>query len=153
MDHWERTWTEPLRNHISIRPPWGLLAAIMEQQRKKQHQQQQRGKLQRVLRQQKARLYIIRRCVVMLLCWSDWSQAWYGTAPILLCFIFCSSSLSFFSHPFFTLPHRCVDGMIDECSLFSCLLRKARLLTSPCKGAQHCPMLNKLMYNFFRQNL
>ncbi|XP_035821295.1 uncharacterized protein [Zea mays] len=43
----------------------------MEQQRKKQHQQQQRGKLQRVLRQQKARLYIIRRCVVMLLCWSD----------------------------------------------------------------------------------
>ncbi|OQU89240.1 hypothetical protein SORBI_3002G163301 [Sorghum bicolor] len=40
----------------------GLLAA-MEQQR--------RGKLQRVLREQKARLYIIRRCVVMLLCWSD----------------------------------------------------------------------------------
>lgn len=57
--------------------------------------------------------------------------------------------LSFFSHPFFTLPHRCVDGMIDECSLFSCLLRKARLLTPPCKGAQHSPMLNKLMYNFF----
>lgn len=43
----------------------GLLAA-MEQQRK-----QQRGKLQRVLGEQKARLYIIRRCVVMLLCWSD----------------------------------------------------------------------------------
>ncbi|KAG2634278.1 hypothetical protein PVAP13_2NG251003 [Panicum virgatum] len=33
--------------------------------------QQQRGKLQRVLREQKARLYIIRRCVIMLLCWSD----------------------------------------------------------------------------------
>ncbi|BAT07356.1 Os09g0306500 [Oryza sativa Japonica Group] len=30
-----------------------------------------RGKLQNVLREQKARLYIIRRCVVMLLCWSD----------------------------------------------------------------------------------
>uniref|UniRef100_A0A0E0LZK7 Uncharacterized protein n=1 Tax=Oryza punctata TaxID=4537 RepID=A0A0E0LZK7_ORYPU len=30
-----------------------------------------RGKLQKVLREQKARLYIIRRCVVMLLCWSD----------------------------------------------------------------------------------
>uniref|UniRef100_J3MWD4 Uncharacterized protein n=2 Tax=Oryza brachyantha TaxID=4533 RepID=J3MWD4_ORYBR len=31
----------------------------------------QRGKLQKVLREQKARLYIIRRCVVMLLCWND----------------------------------------------------------------------------------
>ncbi|TKW32547.1 hypothetical protein SEVIR_2G174500v4 [Setaria viridis] len=39
----------------------------MEQGNKKQ----QRGKLQRVLREQKARLYIIRRCVIMLLCWSD----------------------------------------------------------------------------------
>uniref|UniRef100_K4A2I1 Uncharacterized protein n=1 Tax=Setaria italica TaxID=4555 RepID=K4A2I1_SETIT len=43
------------------------LLATMEQGNKKQ----QRGKLQRVLREQKARLYIIRRCVVMLLCWSD----------------------------------------------------------------------------------
>ncbi|KAE8821101.1 hypothetical protein D1007_00954 [Hordeum vulgare] len=31
----------------------------------------QTGRLQKVLREQKARLYIIRRCVVMLLCWSD----------------------------------------------------------------------------------
>ncbi|KAM3274742.1 hypothetical protein ACQJBY_043640 [Aegilops geniculata] len=38
----------------------------MEQGKKKQM-----GKLQKVLREQKARLYIIRRCVVMLLCWSD----------------------------------------------------------------------------------
>nr|ACG49134.1 hypothetical protein [Zea mays] len=44
---------------------------MAQQQEKKQPQQQQRGKLQRVLREQKARLYIIRRCVVMLLCWSD----------------------------------------------------------------------------------
>ncbi|XP_042448591.1 small polypeptide DEVIL 4-like [Zingiber officinale] len=29
------------------------------------------GGLSRVLREQKARLYIIRRCVVMLLCWHD----------------------------------------------------------------------------------
>ncbi|KAK3133058.1 hypothetical protein QOZ80_6AG0531530 [Eleusine coracana subsp. coracana] len=42
------------------------LLATMERG-KKQHT----GKLQRVLREQKARLYIIRRCVVMLLCWSD----------------------------------------------------------------------------------
>ncbi|XP_024318806.1 uncharacterized protein LOC112272391 [Brachypodium distachyon] len=34
-------------------------------------QRKQRGRLQRVLMEQKARLYIIRRCVVMLLCWSD----------------------------------------------------------------------------------
>ncbi|CAL5065035.1 unnamed protein product [Urochloa decumbens] len=46
-----------------------LLGAM--EQGKQQQQQQQRGKLQRVLREQKARLYIIRRCVVMLLCWSD----------------------------------------------------------------------------------
>ncbi|OEL19518.1 hypothetical protein BAE44_0019463, partial [Dichanthelium oligosanthes] len=39
------------------------LVVAMEQGKKKQ----QRGKLQRVLREQKARLYIIRRCVVMLL--------------------------------------------------------------------------------------
>ncbi|XP_065023629.1 uncharacterized protein LOC103998642 [Musa acuminata AAA Group] len=31
----------------------------------------QRGGLSRALREQKARLYIIRRCVVMLLCWHD----------------------------------------------------------------------------------
>ncbi|CAD5183556.1 unnamed protein product [Musa acuminata subsp. malaccensis] len=31
----------------------------------------QRGGLSRALRQQKARLYIIQRCVVMLLCWHD----------------------------------------------------------------------------------
>ncbi|RLN36033.1 hypothetical protein C2845_PM03G31160 [Panicum miliaceum] len=43
------------------------ISADMEQGKK----QQQRGKLQRLLREQKARLYIIRRCVVMLLCWSD----------------------------------------------------------------------------------
>ncbi|OEL27412.1 hypothetical protein BAE44_0011568 [Dichanthelium oligosanthes] len=48
----------------SLRP--NLLVA-MEQGKK----QQQRGKLQRVLREQKARLYIIRRCVVMLVFWSD----------------------------------------------------------------------------------
>ncbi|XP_008786558.1 uncharacterized protein LOC103704860 [Phoenix dactylifera] len=29
------------------------------------------GGLGRALREQKARLYIIRRCVVMLLCWHD----------------------------------------------------------------------------------
>jgi hypothetical protein len=38
------------------------------EQGKKQHKGM---KLHRVLREQKARLYIIRRCVVMLLCWSD----------------------------------------------------------------------------------
>ncbi|XP_047046445.1 small polypeptide DEVIL 2-like [Lolium rigidum] len=38
----------------------------MEQGKKKQT-----GRLQKVLREQKARLYIIRRCVVMLLCWTD----------------------------------------------------------------------------------
>ncbi|XP_042447939.1 small polypeptide DEVIL 4-like [Zingiber officinale] len=31
----------------------------------------QRGGISKVLREQKARLYIIRRCVVMLLCWHD----------------------------------------------------------------------------------
>jgi hypothetical protein len=36
-----------------------------------QGKKQRRGKVQRMLREQKARLYIIRRCVVMLLCWSD----------------------------------------------------------------------------------
>jgi hypothetical protein len=39
----------------------------MEQGKKKQTGR----RLQKVLREQKARLYIIRRCVVMLLCWSD----------------------------------------------------------------------------------
>jgi len=27
-----------------------------------------------VLKEQRAKLYIIRRCVVMLLCWHDWSS-------------------------------------------------------------------------------
>uniref|UniRef100_A0A804JX18 ROTUNDIFOLIA like 8 n=1 Tax=Musa acuminata subsp. malaccensis TaxID=214687 RepID=A0A804JX18_MUSAM len=31
----------------------------------------QRGGLSRMLREQKAKLYIIRRCIVMLLCWHD----------------------------------------------------------------------------------
>ncbi|XP_072973874.1 small polypeptide DEVIL 4-like [Typha angustifolia] len=30
-----------------------------------------RGGLSRVVREQRAKLYIIRRCVVMLLCWHD----------------------------------------------------------------------------------
>ncbi|KAF6986006.1 hypothetical protein CFC21_013511 [Triticum aestivum] len=30
-----------------------------------------RGRISRMLRQQKARLYIIQRCVVMLLCYHD----------------------------------------------------------------------------------
>ncbi|RLM84299.1 hypothetical protein C2845_PM04G16010 [Panicum miliaceum] len=51
-----------IHDHITMH-----LLANMEKGKK----QQQRGKLQRVLREQKARLYIIRRCVVMLLCWSD----------------------------------------------------------------------------------
>ncbi|KAK1630132.1 hypothetical protein QYE76_004447 [Lolium multiflorum] len=42
------------------------LVEAMEQGKKKQT-----GRLQKVLREQKARLYIIRRCVVMLLCWTD----------------------------------------------------------------------------------
>lgn len=35
-------------------------------------QEKQRGGLSRALREQRAKLYIIRRCVVMLLCWHDW---------------------------------------------------------------------------------
>ncbi|XP_073004127.1 small polypeptide DEVIL 4-like [Typha latifolia] len=34
-------------------------------------QRKQRGGISRLLREQKARLYIIRRCVVMLLCYHD----------------------------------------------------------------------------------
>ena len=117
--HWA---PEPLHNHIPDCP--GSLAS-MEQQRK----QQQRGKLQRVLREQKARLYIIRRCVVMLLCWSDWSQAWWTCV-----FFFCY----FFFPILFTLPLWWVDDMIYECSLFTCFMRKARLLNSPCKETEYC---------------
>lgn len=82
----------PRRAQVSW-APWTfaqpLLLATMEQGKKEK--QQQRGKLQRVLREQKARLYIIRRCVVMLLCWSDWYQML--KAPSVL-----------FSPIFFTLP-------------------------------------------------
>jgi hypothetical protein len=46
-----------------------------------------------VLGEQKARLYIIRRCVVMLLCWSDWSQAWW-TCAFFSCYFFFFSSFS-----------------------------------------------------------
>uniref|UniRef100_A0A0D9XC99 Uncharacterized protein n=1 Tax=Leersia perrieri TaxID=77586 RepID=A0A0D9XC99_9ORYZ len=48
-----------------IKGPSLITYLTMEQVKK------QRGKLQKVLREQKARLYIIRRCVVMLLCWND----------------------------------------------------------------------------------
>ncbi|XP_020099405.1 uncharacterized protein LOC109717870 [Ananas comosus] len=34
-------------------------------------QEKQKGGLSRALREQRAKLYIIRRCVVMLLCWHD----------------------------------------------------------------------------------
>ncbi|KAF8670785.1 hypothetical protein HU200_050456 [Digitaria exilis] len=33
---------------------------------------QRRGGLSKMVREHKARLYIIRRCVVMLLCWHDY---------------------------------------------------------------------------------
>jgi len=36
-----------------------------------------------VLREQRAKLYIIKRCVVMLLCWQDWS--WLIQVLILWC--------------------------------------------------------------------
>jgi hypothetical protein len=55
------TWTA-----FALAPITSLLADM--EQGKKQHKGM---KLHRVLREQKARLYIIRRCVVMLLCWSD----------------------------------------------------------------------------------
>jgi hypothetical protein len=31
----------------------------------------QKGKVARALKEQRSRLYIIRRCIVMLLCWHD----------------------------------------------------------------------------------
>lgn len=36
-------------------------------------QMKQMGRLNKSLREKRAKLYIIRRCVVMLLRWSDWS--------------------------------------------------------------------------------
>ncbi|KAF8712122.1 hypothetical protein HU200_028963 [Digitaria exilis] len=34
-------------------------------------QSKQKGKVARALKEHRARLYIIRRCIVMLLCWHD----------------------------------------------------------------------------------
>ncbi|KAF0914304.1 hypothetical protein E2562_027859 [Oryza meyeriana var. granulata] len=48
-----------------IKGPSMITLLTMEQVKR------QRGRVQKVLREQKARLYIIRRCVVMLLCWND----------------------------------------------------------------------------------
>uniref|UniRef100_A0ACD5Y6A5 Uncharacterized protein n=1 Tax=Avena sativa TaxID=4498 RepID=A0ACD5Y6A5_AVESA len=60
----------PASHHLKRRPVnlnlLGLVKPSMEQGKKKQAR-----RLQKVLREQKAKLYIIRRCVVMLLCWSD----------------------------------------------------------------------------------
>lgn len=53
--------------------------------------------------------------------------------PVLFFFL-----LFLFCHPFFTLPLWWVDDMMYECSLFTCLLWKARLLTSRCKKAEYC---------------
>ncbi|TVU09093.1 hypothetical protein EJB05_42533, partial [Eragrostis curvula] len=68
---WSTAPQHPSREHaLGLRsvPSKALRPSLLEaMERKKQH----RGKLQKVLREQKARLYIIRRCVVMLLCWSD----------------------------------------------------------------------------------
>ncbi|KAM0822186.1 hypothetical protein ACQ4PT_071660 [Festuca glaucescens] len=54
------------RVHLYIHDHICNLVEAMEQGKKKQT-----GRLQKVLREQKARLYIIRRCIVMLLCWTD----------------------------------------------------------------------------------
>lgn len=92
--------------------------------------QRRRGGFSKSLKEQRSRLYIISRCVVMLLRWHDWQEAFFLLAQI---FLFSSSSVVFFFFRYQNGRGHCIDT--DPCSScgmkWSTISKKNSSLCSP----------------------